>query len=588
MRNCEAQLSCKCVKGKRCSKSKPEFKLKGNVVFPRGTPETMEDLRAEKVSYIKLEGTLYNKKIFTSHIMASRSEEQQDMLENNKYHMRYRNKDTREANMDLLSPLSQYDLMVKTSTLTHYEVDTTYKPENLEKTCGEWCPYYVNLGYRYLKHWYFENSEVRQINVDNEKDVIRATIKLDPVSFQVVDVNATMPRETITVTDAPLPFPVYPMNLRRRSVLSRVFGLRETYYPKCIVKGASRITTFDGHEYRAPLDATSCYTVLAKDCSNEEEPRYAVLKRVVKDKDEKKTDLSEIKIVSDDCEKPVMIKLEPGVKEATVFKVKIGEKTETPTPYTSMKVSSCVVERENRVVRVVLKKSGVIVRFDGYTTEIMVSPMYSSMQCGICGDYDGESYDESEFRRLRHMESIYQDGKCWSESDEKMLEDEEIFSPESSMLESDEYDSAEADMDMPYDSRSESVERYDPNESSMTESSELSQETMKGVEATRCEHSDDGTFCFSTKPIKTCPSGYVASEMETKVKAVKFVCLRPNDYLYNTISAKCSDVRSSKIKISPKKLASMVKMWKKESEDMLEVEKDVKIKVTVPMTCEEY
>ncbi len=50
---------------------------------------------------------------------------------------------------------------------------------------------------------------------------------------------------------------------------------------------------------------------------------------------------------------------------------------------------------EGREVKVTLRSAGVVVRFDGRVTEVSISPLYSGMQCGLCGHYDGD--DEEEF-----------------------------------------------------------------------------------------------------------------------------------------------------------------------------------------------
>ena len=42
---------------------------------------------------------------------------------------------------------------------------------------------------------------------------------------------------------------------------------------------AKTVDTFDGVAYRAPL--SNCYTVLAKDCANREQPKFAVLMKSV-------------------------------------------------------------------------------------------------------------------------------------------------------------------------------------------------------------------------------------------------------------------------------------------------------------------
>jgi len=140
---------------------------------------------------------------------------------------------------------------------------------------------YTNQVYRFLKYVNYKQSKVNQIEVNNPENRLQMQINIDPRTLQYVNISIETPRETTQMIDVLLPFAIRPINIRRsygsiRSMKDLVFtSIASTVgLPKCVVSN-DRVRTFDKVKYNVPL--TTCYSVLAKDCSGYEHPAFVVL-----------------------------------------------------------------------------------------------------------------------------------------------------------------------------------------------------------------------------------------------------------------------------------------------------------------------
>jgi len=172
--------------------------------------------------------------------------------------------------------------------------------------------------------------------------------------------------------------------------------------PICHIS-SSRVKTFDNVEYSVPL--TTCWTVLAKDCSNDDEPRFAVLVRKLSEESEKK----EVKIIT----RSHRFVLKPETEEYDSVKIEFNGRKYTPEEFETIFDHEHVVVRCEKLgssVKCELPETGIKVFFDGYAVNIKMSPMYRNVQCGLCGHYDLETQDEfrtSKFELTDDVREFY-------------------------------------------------------------------------------------------------------------------------------------------------------------------------------------
>lgn len=140
------------------------------------------------------------------------------------------------------------------------------------------------------------------------------------------------------------------------------------------------IESFDGKKYKIPM--STCYTVLAKDCSSVSSPKFAIL---AKKQSESKSDLK--------------IKLLIPKKQFELYEENMGEMV---IKMNGVRLREDEYEQngihkitETRRPTFVLHCSvtGMELRFDGRTTMLSISNEYVNKQCGVCGHYNLDSED---------------------------------------------------------------------------------------------------------------------------------------------------------------------------------------------------
>ncbi|GMT06779.1 hypothetical protein PENTCL1PPCAC_28953, partial [Pristionchus entomophagus] len=289
----------------------------------------------------------------------------------------------KERKEDSLTAMEEYARLVEASMLNQYKIVAKYDIS---------CPVARSLVerlYALTKHnapWFKSSVEYGR----NEEKIVRAQLTIEPETRQYANLTVETPTEKVLIRDLRLPVPLRLVNIRRqsmaplRSISSLGSSLVEETKSECTVE-SRKVRSFDDVIYRTPL--TTCYSVLAKDCSSEE-PKFAVLmKKISKNGEEKK-----MKIVSKDT----VIELEMD-KRSEKMRVTIdGEKVERVE-----KLEKARVYIKNDLVRVEL--DDVSVEFDGYTANVKLSEYYKNKQCGLCGHFDGEK--KTEFRRADNEET---------------------------------------------------------------------------------------------------------------------------------------------------------------------------------------
>lgn len=140
------------------------------------------------------------------------------------------------------------------------------------------------------------SSEVEILSPEPHKKQGRliAKIAVEPENWRYANISVMTPSQRVTLRNVYLPIrPTY-WSIEKSQPISHFSQLRRQLSSEnsCEVS-SSRVSTFDDVIYRAPI--TTCYSVLAKDCSSEQ-PKFAVLmKKVQKSEEENK-----LKIITKD------------------------------------------------------------------------------------------------------------------------------------------------------------------------------------------------------------------------------------------------------------------------------------------------
>jgi len=152
---------------------------------------------------------------------------------------------------------------------------------------------------------------------------------------------------------------------------------------ECKVDGY-RVKTFDNVEYHAPI--SRCYSVLAKDCSNEE-PRFMVL---MKSSQSGGTD-KKLKVITPSKS----IECEKDQQQEKLICVVNGQQMMEQQQWNDNGNNEEVVQfSDSRKTEATIEIRGVSIRFDGKNAWIKISSQYKNGQCGLCGHYDGEPENE--------------------------------------------------------------------------------------------------------------------------------------------------------------------------------------------------
>jgi hypothetical protein len=433
-----------------------------------------------------------------------------------------------------------------------------------------------------FKNYYYWNSEVAEINVRNPEGKIRATFVLDHESRRKLNITVKMPRENVTLIDIPVPIKLVPLSIKNRYAYNFLESVidDDSYSPECKVK-TDYIETFDRRRFSVPL--TTCYSVLAKDCS--EEKRFVVMMKKLRPESEEK----KVKILT----RTKKIVLEASRESESLVKVFVDDQPIRVGEYTPMHDHGHVVgivRREGPYVKIELPEEDVEIKFDGYTAKVKVSPLMQGRQCGICGHFDREPEREYEFlrpdsepeydvRRFFHEYQYKGDEACeMPTSYEKYCDDEECRYERPSY-----FRRTMERRDFPMSSSEEREDFRIPTEFRSRESSESSEESNDSESSESSEEKDikkrfgkftredeyysrdyvrprkmtkivekSNKICFSKKPIKMCPPSIShPTESKTEIE-VPFVCLKRSDFRTHELVAE-----AERVPLSPSELETL-------------------------------
>jgi len=406
------------------------------------------------------------------------------------------------SNKAWCSPLAQEDFVEKIGQMLKYRVDIDYQnvPKQVQNV--------TNQLYRALKHYYYWQTDVDQINVQNQANKIWAEIVLDPQTRQRLNVTLKTPKETINIQDLPLSQPLGVMN-QKQSMSEQLheYVSQDENPSECSITGKqglqrrSQVETFDGTKFTVPF--TNCWVVLAKDCSSDQ-PKFVVMAR----KSERHQDLKEVKILT----RRHRIQLSPESEEYNSIKVDVNGKTYDAENDEDIVENGQVVakiDKDQSTVQVELPKIGVEVEFDGYAINVKLSDTYRGQQCGLCGHFDLESTDEfrnPDFSDERDIRQFYMN---------YLIKDQNCQAPQqlSEVCESEECDKNDRSSSSSSSSSSGSQE-----DSGSNEEQETPEYKTKVIEM-------DDQLCFSTVPIPLCDEEDSYPMGVKQQKRVGYVCI---------------------------------------------------------------
>ncbi|KJH46366.1 hypothetical protein DICVIV_07576 [Dictyocaulus viviparus] len=271
-RYCQTQL-----RGRRSplvmEKSKWEMNVEVQTVYPE-TPKTLNNLKKfhrEFHGFINARWGNQETNNVLIRMQGEQSREQKLWMKN--YNQIFKSKLTEMERVKLASDLNLYKFVAS----------YRFTPET---------EYYISKLFSFLNIWQMWNIDYAITK--NEEGRVRAQLNIDPLSRRTFDLHIYTPQSRIVIKKVALPFSfasvtVHNPNLDEitsmKDIISHVFKNNRA---ECIIK-SSNVNTFDNMYFKFPL--TTCYTVMAKDCSNED-PKFAVLlKKKEKNRKEKKLKL---------------------------------------------------------------------------------------------------------------------------------------------------------------------------------------------------------------------------------------------------------------------------------------------------------
>jgi len=436
----------------------------------RDNERKMSDKQQKLVSSLECEWGSERKQTIRLNINGEKARNQEWNQKINEIEKRIDGPKLREQMKRKIAFLNKYDLSAQ---------HTNLEPSTIN---------FFNWASTILKNWNMWNTQVELKNTRGDSKQIVATMVIDPLTHEHMNITLKTPMEIIRITPLSLPMKIKPFKLVKpgqssiESFTDMVSSYATESRPECKVD-SRKVNTFDDVTFKAPL--TKCYTVLAKDCSSER-PRFAVMMKKQSDNEKK------LKMISGKD----IIEVET---ENNKLHVKINGKRESDHET----LRDYGVEKSEEMVRINTKD--VTVRFDGEQVWIKLSPFYKNRQCGLCGHYDDNTEDEYRMNDNENAKDIKSFHKSYSlQNDECRSDLEDTHRREE------------------YEPITDSYERYERDEEYQQRRNRINEnDETEPVERTEViEHSHK--VCFSLKPVKTCPQN--SYPKETKEQKVSFTC----------------------------------------------------------------
>lgn len=257
--------------------------------------------------------------------------------------------------------LYSYDRLVELARLNKYTFIVDHKLAKANK-------YVLDAVYNTVRSYYYMSSQILPVH-HKQDNKLTITVTIDPVDRNRINFSIVNLGEKMVV-----PYFYLPIRLPLRSIAEEkpLDLIRNKLRAMCDVR-TSRIQTFDNVLYRAPI--TTCFSVVAKDCS--EEPEYVVMLRKVSEGSHEKI----LKIVTNENE--IIVELTNDNMKCIVN----GDRVERNLEHYGVTLLT------DRVAEIVLNQ--LTVRFDGFHVRIFADRSEQNTMCGLCGHFD--QHRENEF-----------------------------------------------------------------------------------------------------------------------------------------------------------------------------------------------
>lgn len=361
-----------------------QFCFDAETLFPQ-SPFQFRDLAGKKaIAQFKAnwgQDCQSSQKFARLNVVAQRS---QDQVQFERQSPEYQLLNEESSDLTLNSPVFQYQHVNKFAELLEYKYELQYNevPEFVQE--------YTNYFFRFLKQYFFYQTEVDQINVRNPDQKVRGILSLHPWNRGYFNFTVNTPSESTIFRDIPIrpAFSLAPVNIRSNQPMFSMLRSMTPFAnrPMCSVNSRF-IDTFDSVRYTVPL--TTCYAALVKDCRSAEQPTFGVFLKKVN----QESQLKKVKIVT-----PYHIfYLAPQSESYDSVKIEFNGQQFSPEEFQPIIHHEHIVARVEKIgqyVKFELPEAGVSVYFDGVSVNVKLSPFYQNTQCGLCGHFNNEPSDE--------------------------------------------------------------------------------------------------------------------------------------------------------------------------------------------------
>ncbi|CAI5455996.1 unnamed protein product [Caenorhabditis angaria] len=373
-----------------------------------------------------------------------------------------------QQNMEKLSKASQYDRVFQSSPLNQLDIVAEYKCDQQTQQQVERLVDRLNW---YLNQFWTASSKQQ----DNQENRIHMRLTVDPITRQYVNLTLQTPQQHIQLRNIETP---------RIQLFSFNKMIHQNDKQVCTVS-PKRVQTFDEMTYSAPL--TTCYSVIAKDCS--EQPTFAVLAK----KQSKKSNNIVVKFY-DNEDVYVMSKSDDE------FVVEKNGKVLTEKDMAYERISI-------RGEQLLFVTENIKIQFNGQKIQTQVPMFRQNPLCGLCGNNDNEIDNELRTAEDNETEDIEEFHRSYLLRDDECEIEEDIVSNKNN------YKQIRRNVQENLENYSDS-EEYE-NEENRDEENNL----IKKTEIKEFAH----RICFSLEGVPACRRQF--EEQQTVQQKVKFTCL---------------------------------------------------------------
>jgi hypothetical protein len=281
-----------------------------------------------------------------------------------------------------------------------------------------------------------------QLEGTGQDGQMHATMVIDPIGQQLANISIKTATQAVRIQSVRLPYQIRPFALVRKnnkaSHSAQQFVTRITSdkgRAECTVDG-KRVDTFDGVLYKAPIG--KCYSVLAKDCSDDN-PRFVVLMKALnEDRQDKK-----IKVITPEqtieCQSTKSSsrgkKLQCKINGQVVNAKANGDYEDDSNSQDNVNENSNgqrLVEYNDDQTEVTINVEGVSVRFGCWCNSckcqkawIKIGNQYKEGQCGLCGHYDDQADNDLRMGNNEQTDDLRQFHRSFSLKDDQCTEDDQ-------------------------------------------------------------------------------------------------------------------------------------------------------------------